>query len=152
MTSLYITNSICTVWYRHATLKESQTLAKQGLMFFFLCAIVKHQAQSLNSSFSILTTSWNYVNAMALCRRRKKMLIGSVQINSQLPSEEKHCGVLPYHGLNRNIHTVDETHTHTAICPSYTQSLSSPIVHKHHKRTLFSIIWWTRLMRSEFMN
>lgn len=35
MTSLYITNSICTVWYRHATLKESQTLAKQGLMFFF---------------------------------------------------------------------------------------------------------------------
>lgn len=67
----------------HANFTEKLTLAGRELTF--LWKVVKHQAQSLNGSFSILTTSWNYVNPTVL--RRKKSLIGSVKINKVTPSE-----------------------------------------------------------------
>lgn len=58
--------------------KSADNLTLAGRELKFLWKVVKHQAQSLNGSFSILTTSWNYVNPTAL--HRKKAL--SVQLKS----------------------------------------------------------------------
>lgn len=106
----------------------------------FLWKVVKHQAQSLNGSFSILTTSWNDVNLMALHRRKKKTnkknLIGSVKINKVTPTKKKkkkHGTVFPYRPLHRNTHSSNETSS--ASLHPYARASH----HHHHHHLLLCV-------------
>lgn len=111
---------------------------------------MKHQ--SLSSSFSILTTSWNYVNSMAMCKK-KKNLITPVKINKVTPSERGTvaCSILPYHSLHRNIHSVDET---AALSPALTHTClsSSPVPDHPILDQQPTYTWWYHWLGYEGLN
>lgn len=106
--------------------------------------IVKRPAQSLSSSSSILTTSWNDVNLMA------------VWINKVTPRRRNRCLVFPYQiCAETNLHCMEQTHPsltlmHKLIVSLSISNLKGVICNQMTKQSWRPVWQWcNRLSRSQ---